>query len=210
MLVTGGWHRLRPTVGRHLNPVPLRTNRSDTGHAIASGSCLPLNSIAVARRSGEQKFVVFSAGERESNRRDSDGRCIGSTGWRDRYCIEFHLCAHSTCFAQMPKISGETVGQIDGGGGESPLVEPPAFGDPCGRVGMAEDKKSPMGAREFALAQAVRGCAVRQEFEACQGVSKSTRDIDVISHFGTVPKKSPTPARTTDQGDAEKESSLGR
>lgn len=212
MLVTGGGHRLRPTVGRHLNSEPLWANCPDTGHAIASRSCLPINRIAVVWRSGEQKLIVFAAGERESNRRDADGPGIGSTGPRDRYPIKFHLCADSTFFAQMPKISGEAVGQIDGGGGESPLVEPPSFGDPRGRVGMAADKKSLMGAREFnlPLSRGLRGSAGRQEFETCQGVSESTRDIDVISRFGTVPKKRPTSARRTDQGNAEKESGLGR
>src|SRR6185437_15633076 len=111
MLVTGSGHRLRPTVGRHLNPEPMRANCSDTGHAIAACFCLPINSIAVARRSGEQKFIVFATGECESNRRDADRSGIGSTGRRDRYPIKFHLCTDSTFFAQMPKISREAVGQ---------------------------------------------------------------------------------------------------
>src|SRR5690349_22318848 len=80
MLITGDRHRLGPTVDRHLNPELLRTNHPDTGHVIASCSGSPLNSTAVARRSGEQELIVFAAGERESNRRDTDRPGIGLTG----------------------------------------------------------------------------------------------------------------------------------
>ncbi len=151
MLVAGCRHRLRPTVGRHLNSEPLRANRSNTSYAIASSLCLLFDSIAVVRRSIIQKLVIFPAGERESNRRDADRPGIGTAGWGDRYRIEFYLCADSTVFAQMPKISGEAVGQVDGGGSELPIIEPLAFGDSCGGMGVAADKKLSMGARELGL-----------------------------------------------------------